>query len=79
MLDAAVWIGIVGERFNRIARLYQRIPHELAIASANYFDDYPSVELSPLASNTESTLRAIAKMLGFSVASEKGRICWESH
>ena len=33
--------------FNRIARLYQRILHELVIVPANYFDDYPIVELPP--------------------------------
>ena len=44
--------------FNRIARLYQRILHEVCVVAANYFDDYPIVELSPLATNCESTLKA---------------------
>jgi len=57
--------------FNRIARLYQRILHEVCVVAANYFDDYPIVELSPLATNCESTLKAVSKLLGFSVAFDK--------
>eukprot|EP00435_Cladocopium_sp_Y103_P038227 s2670_g10.t1 len=39
--------------------------------AANYFDDYPVVEFGGLATNTESTLRAVSKLLGFTVASDK--------
>ena len=32
--------------FNRIARLYQRVLHEVCVVAANYFDDYPIIELN---------------------------------
>lgn len=50
---------------NRIARLYQCILYEIVILAANYFDDYPIVELGGLTQNTESTLRAVTNILDF--------------
>ena len=57
--------------FNRIARSYQRILHEVNVVAANYFDDYPIIEMGALTANTERTLRAVSKLLGFEVAFDK--------
>eukprot|EP00435_Cladocopium_sp_Y103_P068239 s333_g31.t1 len=57
--------------FNRIARLYQRILNEVLVLATNYFDDYPIIELGYLAKSTESTLKAVADLLGFNVAYDK--------
>ena len=57
--------------FNRIARLYQRVLHEVLVLAANYYDDYPVIELGGLADSTECTLKAVASLLGFTVASDK--------
>eukprot|EP00435_Cladocopium_sp_Y103_P001065 s5055_g1.t1 len=57
--------------FNRIARLYQRILNHVSILAANYFDDFPIVEFGGLRDNTESTLKAVSDLLGFTVAFDK--------
>lgn len=57
--------------FNRIARLYQRILQECAILAANYYDDFPVVDLGALTSNTDSSLRAISGLFGFTVSFDK--------
>ena len=57
--------------FNRAARLLQRLFWEVALASANYFDDYPVMELQGLAANAESTASAVCKLVGFKTASDK--------
>ena len=41
------------------------------VIACNYFDDYPIIELSTLGNNTDGTLRAIAKLLGVTVAEDK--------
>ena len=40
-------IASVGH-FNRVARLVQRIFHEMKLLAANYFDDYPLLEVAEL-------------------------------
>ena len=57
--------------FNRFARFLKAVFLECGVVACNYFDDYPIVELSPLADNTEGTLKAITKLLGVTVAEDK--------
>ena len=57
--------------FNRIARLYQRILHEVFVLASNYYDDYPVTEISSLTESTERILTAVARLLGFVVSSDK--------
>ena len=57
--------------FNRAARLLHRIGLELDVAGTNYYDDYPVVEFSFLASNTNHTIRALTSMLGFECSTDK--------
>ena len=58
--------------FNRVGLLLQRILWELLVVASCYYDDYPCVTPAFLASNTDSTTHAVAKLLGFSL-SEKER------
>ncbi len=51
--------------FNRAARLLYRIGLELDVAWTNYYDDYPVVEFSFLATTTSQTIRALTSLLGF--------------
>ena len=57
--------------FNRAVRLLHRIGLELDVAWTNYYDDYPVVEFSFLASNTNHTIRALTSMLGFECSTDK--------
>jgi hypothetical protein len=43
----------------------------VALASANYFDDYPVMELQGLAANGESTAAAVCKLMGFKTSVDK--------
>ena len=57
--------------FNRAARLLHRIGLELDVAWTNYYDDYPVVEFSFLAANTNHTIRALTSLLGFECSTDK--------
>ena len=57
--------------FNRAARLLHRIGLELDVAWTNYYDDYPVVEFSFLAANTNHTIKALASLLGFECSTDK--------
>ena len=57
--------------FNRVARLLQRILQEARIMASNYFDDYPILEMTALASSCDKTVHNILSLLGFEWASDK--------
>ncbi|CAE7417337.1 unnamed protein product [Symbiodinium sp. CCMP2592] len=57
--------------FNRVARLLQRVLVALQVLACNYFDDYPVLEVLPLCNNTQSTIRAVLDLLGFTWAEDK--------
>ena len=57
--------------FNRAARLLHRIGLELDVAWTNYYDDYPVVEFSFLAANTNHTMKALTSLLGFECSTDK--------
>ena len=46
-------------RFNRVARLLQRILREALILGLNYFDDYPLLDLGSLSESTDRLARNI--------------------
>ena len=57
--------------FNRVARLLQRIGHELLVNWCNFYDDYPVVTFRALAKGTDLTIRALLKLVGFEWAADK--------
>ena len=57
--------------FNRAARLLHRIGLDLDVAWTNYYDDYPVVDFSFLASNTNHTIKALTSLLGFECSTDK--------
>ena len=57
--------------FNRAARLLHRIGLELDVAWTNYYNDYPVVEFSFLAANTNHTMKALTSLLGFECSTDK--------
>ena len=57
--------------FNRAARLLHRIGLELDVAWTNYYDDYPVVEVSFLAANTNHTIQALTSLLGLECSTDK--------
>ena len=63
-------LASVGQ-FNRVSRLIHRILVELRCLVCNYYDDYPVLEVSMLASNTEKTIRKLMRLLGFSCSEDK--------
>ncbi|CAE7661920.1 bath-40, partial [Symbiodinium necroappetens] len=63
-------IASVGH-FNRVARLVQRIFHETKLLAANYFDDYPLLELAELSQNADRCAKAVLDLLGFTWAKDK--------
>eukprot|EP00439_Symbiodinium_sp_Y106_P021621 s7722_g2.t1 len=63
-------LASVGQ-FNRVSRLIHRILVELRCLVCNYYDDYPVLEMSMLASNTEKTIRKLMRLLGFSCSEDK--------
>ena len=46
-------------------------PWELDVAWTNYHDDYPVVEFSFLADNTNHTTKALTSLLGFECSTDK--------
>ena len=58
--------------FNRVGLLLQRVLGEVLVVASCYYDDYPSLTPSFLASNTDSTTHAVAKLLGFSLSEKEG-------
>ena len=58
-------------QFNRVSRLIHRILVELRCLVCNYYDDYPVLEVSMLAANTEKTIRKLMRLLGFSCSEDK--------
>ena len=58
--------------FNRVGLLLQRVLWEFLVVASCYYDDYPSLTPSFLASNTDSTTHAVAKLLGFSLSEKEG-------
>ena len=59
--------------FNRVARLIQRVFLELQVISCNYFDDYPVLELQPLCSSAQKSIRLALGLLGFVWAEDKDK------
>ena len=57
--------------FNRAARLLHRIGLDLDVAWTNYYDDYPVVDFSFLASNTNHAIKALTSLLGFECSTDK--------
>ena len=57
--------------FLRAARLLHRMGLELDVVWTNYYDDYPVVEFSFLATNTSHTIRALTCLLGFEGSTDK--------
>ena len=57
--------------FNRVARLLQRIGQELLVNWTNFFDDYPVLTFKCMAAGTDSTVRALLSLLGYTSAIEK--------
>ena len=63
-------IASVGH-FNRVARLVQRIFHEMKLLAANYFDDYPLLEVAELSQNADRCAKAVLDLFGFTWAKDK--------
>ncbi|CAE7718275.1 bath-40, partial [Symbiodinium sp. KB8] len=57
--------------FNRVARLVQRIFHEMKLLAANYFDDYPLLEVAELSQNADRCAKAVLDLFGFTWAKDK--------